>query len=132
MSDENETVVEPEPDKVITEVKEELDTKGENLSQHDLDALKDELKSEIKTIRKDKNTDSEEKAALEAKVDNLTERIEGFLKSQEEKDKKQSDSSTLLVPPKDIGEATHLNKEEVHVENEPTSTKESRGWKKFF
>ncbi len=116
MSDENETEV--KPDEVITDVKEELDEHGEHLTVKHLQDLKKELHDEIQSIRRDKSTDNEEKAALESKVDSLTERIEGFLKAEEEKDKKKTDSSTMVVPPKEVGEPTHLNKEEVHEENE--------------
>jgi ATP phosphoribosyltransferase len=128
MSDDNET----HEEEVVTEVKEELDDKGKTLSEHDLKQLEEKLHAEIRSIRSDKTTDAEEKAVLEAKVDKLTERIEGFLTAQEEKDKKKDDSSTMVVPPAALDTPTHLNVEDVKAENENEPIKKSRGWKRAW
>lgn len=122
----------PKDNEVVTEVKEELDDKGKTLSTEDLDQLKKELHGEIQSVRRDRSLDAEEKAAQEAKIDNLTERIEGFLTAQEEKDKKKDDSSTMVVPPAALDTPTHLNIEDAKPENENEPVKKSRGWKRAW
>jgi len=119
--EENEPVVEepkPEDDKVIEEVKSDLKEGG--LSLHDLEALETKLTAHIKSIQRDSSKDAEEKEELKAKLDKLQEHLDHLIQAQEERDKKHSDESTIVIPPKDLNPPTHqnANDEDVRVQQE--------------
>ena len=123
---------EEETPPVVEKVEDKLDSKV-HLSVHDLNALRDELKAEMRSIRSDKATDAEEKTRLEAKVEYLQEQLEEMMKAAEEKEKTHSDSTTIVIPPPELNPPTHINKEqEPSPENTPTTTHKKKGWKKLY
>jgi flagellar motility protein MotE (MotC chaperone) len=129
MSDETPTP-EEEHDEVITDVKGKLQDDAGNLSRKDLEELRKELKEELSAIRRDKATEQEEKDRQEGKIDKLQEHIEKLLEAQEARDKKTSDSSTIVVPPSDLDPPTHQNIPDVQPENEqvPETKRKMRWW----
>jgi hypothetical protein len=128
MGEENEEVdtkVNEEQNEEIKKAEAEVDNSA-HLTKADLQSLRDDVSS----IRSDRAADAQEKAELKARQEKLDERLEHLIKAQEEKDKKQSDSSTLIVPPAELDTPTHLNKEEVKQENQNEPIKQTRGWKR--
>ena len=71
---ENEEVVTPKDDVVVTEIKEELKEGG--LSHTDLEALETKLTAHIKSIHRDSTKDAQEKEELKAKLDKLQEHLD--------------------------------------------------------
>ena len=132
--EENEPVVEElklEDDKVVEEVKEELKEGG--LSLHDLEALEEKLTAHIRSIARDNSKDEQEKAELKAALEKQSERIEHLINAQEERERKTSDSSTIVVPPADLNPPTHQNQSndiEVQQENQqkPKGKPKMRFW----
>jgi len=98
MSDE-ENKEEPKEEPKVEEVKKDLDENGKHLTHADLEALRDELKAELHSVRSSHATDDEEKAELRAKIEKQEARIDELLKAQEEHDKVRSDSGTIILPP---------------------------------
>lgn len=111
---------------VVQQVENKLDDK--NLSVHDLEALKSELKAEISSIRRDKNSDAEEKSAMLAKIDKLQENLDHLISAQEERDRKHNDESTIVIPPPELDPPTHQNptNTDVQAENDRTPAKKQR------
>lgn len=107
MTEENETEPESKPEEVIDTIREELKDKG--LTLKDLEELEDRLKRQIHAITVDKETTDKEKAELVAHIKRLEERLEEMITAQEERDKKRSDSTTILVPPAELDPPTHQN-----------------------
>jgi len=118
MGDENEEVVTPKDDVVVTEIKEELKEGG--LSHTDLEALETKLTAHIKSIQRDSTKDAQEKEELKAKLDKLQEHLDHLIEAQEERDKKHNDESTIVVPPKELDPPTHQNhnEEDARVQQE--------------
>ncbi len=134
MGEENESTTEPQEDTVVEEVKQEL--KEPTLSLKDLKEMEERLEARLQMVAKDKTKDSEDKAVLEAKIETLQERIEHLISAQEERDRKHNDSSTIVVPPKELDQPTHLNPTvpEAQPEN-PTKAemqKERKGWRRIY
>jgi len=132
MAEENEEVEVKEPP-VVEQVEAKLDD-PKDLSTHDLESLRNELKSEIRSIRSDKTKDAEDKAQLEAKIDKLQEHLQHLIEAQEERDKKHNDESTIVVPPKELDPPTHQNQQDPDAivqqenQNKPRSKKGLRWW----
>ena len=132
--EENEPVVEElklEDDKVVEEVKSDLKEGG--LSLHDLEALETKLTAHIRSIARDNSKDEQEKAELKAALEKQSERIEHLINAQEERERKTSDSSTIVVPPADLNPPTHQNQSndiEVQQENQqkPKGKPKMRFW----
>jgi chromosome segregation ATPase len=131
---ETEPTTEPEQDSVVEETREEL--KEPNLSLKDLKELEERLEARLQMVAKDKSKDSEDKAILEGQIEKLSERIEHLISAQEERDRKHNDSTTIVVPPKELDQPTHLNPAvpEAQPENPSKSEqkKEAKGWKRLY
>jgi alkanesulfonate monooxygenase SsuD/methylene tetrahydromethanopterin reductase-like flavin-dependent oxidoreductase (luciferase family) len=130
MGEENESI--HEEDEVVEEVKEEL--KDNVLTNAQLKALEEKVMAHIHSITRDNTKDAQEKAELKTALEKQSERIEHLINAQEERERKTTDSSTILVPPGELKPATHLNTNEeddkVQQENQqkPTGKRKMRFW----
>lgn len=117
---EHQEKVEEKVEDVVEEVKDDL--KDPDITLSHLKALEERLEARISMLTKDKNLDADEKAELKAQLEKVSAELEEFKKAQEERDKKRSDESTIVIPPKDLDPPTHKNPEvDVKPENETVS-----------
>lgn len=112
-------------EEIIDEVKDDL--KGGDLTLAHLQELEERINERISLLHKDRSKDDEDKAELRGQLEKVNERLQSLIEAQEEKDKKHSDSSTIVVPPDKLDAPTHQNPlpEDREKENE-TPTKKKR------
>ena len=128
-TEENSKVKEAETktEEVIDEVKEELKKPGEISAEH-LKALEEKLSARIDVLGSDGSKTKE----LEKQIDHLKNLLEGLVSAQEERERKHTDESTIVVPPKELDPPTHQNPVPVKNKENPSQAelkkKRRMGW----
>jgi hypothetical protein len=129
--EENNDSLEQEVDETIEHVEEQLDT-DKPLTLAHLQELEKRINDRVDGVVSSTTADANEKAELKAELKKVQEQLAEMIKVQEERDKKHSDESTIIVPPEDLDPTINRNplpeEESSTGEDEPPKKKQRLRW----